>query len=221
MKKKILILILLILFPIIFSGCEKSLDLTNYLTELRSNIFCGECEDFSLRASYGFKESPMASDGNVGAKKYSLTFKLQNAKTDTNYTLFMSYGGKDYSIDFTINPVTNSLTAVLDIDSFTEKQFAVRVLYAGKSKDITLNSIVPKDTMEYSKALNGLQKSQPSLISAHLNQNGEFNAEIYMRVIVKDNRSFYYVGIASGNDNLKAFLLDGKSGEVLAIREVL
>ena len=41
-----------------------------------------------------------------------------------------------------------------------------------------------------------------------------------VKVIVKDDKPYWYVGIASGGGNLKALLIDGFSGEVLAIREI-
>ena len=41
-----------------------------------------------------------------------------------------------------------------------------------------------------------------------------------MRVIVKDQLPYWYVGFASGNEQLKALLVDGINGEVLAIREI-
>ena len=53
-----------------------------------------------------------------------------------------------------------------------------------------------------------------------LDQDGNFNAELYMRVIVKDQLPYWYVGFASGNEQLKALLVDGINGEVLAIREI-
>ena len=38
--------------------------------------------------------------------------------------------------------------------------------------------------------------------------------------IVKEKKPYYYVGFASGNDKLKALLIDGLTGKTLAIREI-
>ena len=41
-----------------------------------------------------------------------------------------------------------------------------------------------------------------------------------MRIFVKNDSPYWYVGIASGNGKLKALLIDGASGELLAAREI-
>lgn len=222
MKKKILIFCLLLIFPLLFCSCSDSLSLTDSVCELRSDVFYGECETVSLRAGYGFKETPSSFDKTVGQRKYLLTFKIVNApKESAEYTLSFDFSGHTYSTDFALNPITHSLTATIEVDNFTLKEFDVSVLYSGTTKSIKMHSVLPNDTMSYEQALKHLQKNQSSLISSHLDSDGRFNAEIIMRVIVKEQKSYWYVGIACGSDNLKALLLNGTSGEVLAIREVL
>ena len=42
-----------------------------------------------------------------------------------------------------------------------------------------------------------------------------------MRIIVKDGKAYWYAGLSDGKDFLKALLIDGVSGEILATRTVL
>ena len=72
----------------------------------------------------------------------------------------------------------------------------------------------------FGKALDFLYSDQQNLIKAFCDEKGAFNAEIYARIIVKNDKPFWYIGIASGNNNLKALLIDGFSGKTLAIREI-
>ena len=83
-----------------------------------------------------------------------------------------------------------------------------------------MQSIIPKGTISYVKALECLNKSQPQLIKAFSNEDG-FNAEIYARIIVKNDKAYWYIGLAGGNNRLKALLVDGKTCEVLAVREIV
>ena len=83
-----------------------------------------------------------------------------------------------------------------------------------------MKSVVPTNTISYEKALDNLYNNQSHLINAYTDKDGNFNAEIYMRVVVKNDKSFWYIGIANGNNNLKALLIDAVTGEVKAIREI-
>ena len=106
------------------------------------------------------------------------------------------------------------------VENFSKKEFSVSILSGSAPEVITLKSIVPKNTIDYKKALDFLYKDQQNLIKAFCDESGAFNAEIYARIVVKNDKPFWYVGIASGNGNLKALLIDGFSGETLAIREI-
>ena len=118
------------------------------------------------------------------------------------------------------NPVTHALTAAIEVDNFTEKEFSVNVISSGKTETVKLKSILPDDTLTSSAALKSLTENQAELIDNFTDPDGNLKAELYMRVLVKDQKPFWYVGIASGNDQLKALLVDGVTGEVLAIREI-
>ena len=81
-----------------------------------------------------------------------------------------------------------------------------------------MKSTLPKGTISYKKALEYLQKNQSELVKSYYD-DGEFKAEICMRVLVKDNHPYWYIGLTNST-NTKALLIDGFSGEVLAIRDI-
>lgn len=222
MKKITFYLTLCLMLLCLFSGCKKQTNpLYDRVSELRSDIFFGQSQTIKISANYGFKESPYAFDQNVSPKKYLLTLKLvEQQLTQTTYSISLNFKGKEYSSTFKLSPLNNDLFACFEIPDFNLKQFSVTVESGGERQTITLQSIVPPDTITYKQALDTLKKDKPTLIEAFLDQNGKFNAEIYMRIIVKDKLAYWYVGIANDKDNLKALLIDGKSGKVLAIREV-
>ena len=217
--KKFFIVILTIIFTFTLSACAKNQGLSPFVSELRSDLFEGKSEQYHLKAGYGFRESPYDKDGEVKQKVYLLTFKLICDYSQTTYTLNFEYGGQSYSSAFKLNPVTHSLTACFEIENFTEKQFTVNLSNGASSFPITLASIVPEGTIDYKTALSKLEKNEPELIKAFSDSNGNFNAEIHIRVVVKDNKSYWYVGFAE-RERLKAFLLDGKTGKALAVRDI-
>ena len=204
-----------------FTACKKVNPLYERVSELRLSLYEGQSENFTISASYGFKETPFNNDSSVGKKVYILSFKLFGKETDgVSYTLKFEFEQQNYSATFKLNPVTHNLTASVELDNFNENEFSVTISGGGAPETVNLRSILPEKTIDYKKALDYLYADQQPLIKAYLDDNGNFNAEIYARVLVKNQKPYWYIGIASGNGNLKALLIDGFSGKVLAIREV-
>ena len=206
---------------IIFSGCAKTNPLYDCVSELRLNLYQGSCEDFTLKAGYGFKETPYHNDGEVSKRIYQLTFRLLNKDIDDiTYTLKLNYNSQTYSGIFALDPITNAITTKIEVENFDLKEFTVVLSFGGAEKEIIMTSLLPEGTMTYQSALDKLHKNQTALIGAFTDQNGKFTAEIYMRIIVKEQKPYWYIGFANGNDRLKAMLMDGFNGELLAVREV-
>lgn len=217
---------LVFLFPLLcvlttFLACSKEQTLTPCVSELRSAIYYGQSQTLTVKAGYGFKEQPFVNDGKVGKTVSTLSFKLIDKEIDdVTYNLSFKYLNNEYKGTFSLNPLTDTLTCSVEIYDFTLNQFTINIAFGSNNEEITLKSIVPNGTLTYDQALNFLQKNQSALVSHYTNSEGVFNAEIYIRILVKDDKPYWYVGLASGNEQLKAFLIDGFSGEILAIREI-
>ena len=84
-----------------------------------------------------------------------------------------------------------------------------------------MKSILPENTLTVSQALQSLSEKQNQLIGNYTDENGTFNGEIHARILVKNDHPYWYVGLVNKDKNLKALLIDGINGEVLAIREIL
>lgn len=212
----------MILFSALFCGCKKESDLTRYVSELRSDVFRVESDKIEVSAAYGFKEEPFLNDGKAGTRVYALSFTLKGAEAESaDRSVVMIYNGEEYKSTFKLNPLTGVLCAHIEIEGFSLKEFSVEIVTGAERETVLFKSQLPENTMSFSSALASLEKSQPSLIQNYRNDDGEFTAEIYARVIVKDGAAFWYIGFAEGNDKLKAILLNGATGEVLAVREIM
>ena len=214
------ICLFLILISCVFaSSCAKTSELEKFILELRCNLYYGECESVKLNAHYGFDLNDNTSSTSP---IYGLYFHLANVDTD-NVTRKVSYveNDKTYNAEFKLDPVTNKMTAFIEISDFDKKEFTVSIIEGSTTHEIKLTSLFPENTLTYHKAMEILENTQKPLIDAYKNENGTFNANIIMRVIVKNQKPYWYVGFKKADGNLKAFLLDGITGETLAIREVL
>lgn len=225
MKKFIIIcsLILALAGTILFiPACKEDESLIDNVSQLKENIYEGENEQYQIRAFYGFNEHPEARDGKINERVYKLTFKLIGKETESiKRSLSFTFDGKVYTLDFSFNPVKNSIMTSVEIENFNLNEFDVEIISSNDRQAIKMASILPENTITYEKALIFLEKNQPSLINSFKDENGVFQGEIHLRVIVKDSKPYWYVGLVSMDKNLKALLIDGFSGEVLAIREVL
>ena len=202
-------------------GCTRINPLEKHVSELRQDVFIGQSENFSVKAHYGFKETPFNNDGKARERIYYLTFRLLNlADSSVTYTLTMQYNGQTFNSTFKLDPVSHSLNCAIEMEDFNQKNFNVTLSNGSYSEVLSLSSTLPNGTITYLEALDKLRAEQTQLLKAYEDEDGNFNAEIYVRVIVKDSKPYWYVGIASGNNSLKALLIDGLSGEVLAIREI-
>lgn len=194
-----------------FSACEKEIPLSEHVVELRSDIFTGSDETYTVKAGYGF----------LNGEASKLTVKLAGKYAeDVTYTASVTHNGETYKSTFAYNPVKCSLIAELYVPDFTEKQFVLDIASGSNNAKITLNSIVPENAIDYRTALKNLSTRQSDLVDLYYDDEGNFTADIVLRIIVKDQSPYWYVGLKKGDD-LKALLIDGVSGEVLAVREIL
>ncbi len=222
MKKPFLLLLLPLCFLFcLFGGCKEENSLSEYVSELRQNIYTGESTTYKVKAYYGYSEHPLNNDGVKGSPIYKLTFMLKGLETEnTTYTLIFDYEEQNYKQAFAFNPVKNLLLASVEVEDFTLKTFDISIEAGGNTEKVKLTSIVPENALTYTQALTKLTEQQPDLIKSYYNSDGVFTAEIFARIIVKNDKPYWYIGFANGNGNLKALLVDGVNGNVLAIRDV-
>ncbi len=211
----LLLLFCLLSLTTFSSSCKKQ-SYADYLTELRSDLFFGEVDDLQLKASYGFT---LRERNSQKAKRYCLEFSLLGSVKDfSTYTLIFNYQNLEYKGNFNLEPSTSRHVCQFEINDFNEKSFTVDIVLSSERKSLSMNSIVPEKTLSYQEALSRLWKNQPDLMNGYV-ENGVFNASLIERIIVKDGKPYYFIGIRQ-RENLLAFLLDGYTGEQLAVRNV-
>ena len=218
MKLKLPVLIFCII-TMLFSGCSSKTTLDEYVSELRSNYYESVDSDLSITAGYGYTEKTPNLDGNITQKTYALIFRLKdNPNENITYNISLNFNGKEYKETFKLNAVSHTLSAILPVEGFNLSEFEVVLSYSSTNKVIKMKSTLPDGTISHSKALEYLQKHQSQLVNSYY-AGGKFCAEISLRVLVKDNHPYWYIGM-SNDKGTKALLIDGFSGEVLAVRDI-
>lgn len=217
--KKVFLCVLTLVAAITLVGCTKENKLLPFVSELREDVYIGESNNYKLKAHYGFSETPIDRDGNAGAHTRKLTLMLLDRDGgDIKVNATLNLVDTPQTETFALNPITFLWSAQFNADVM-EKQFSVTITENGVSEEITLTSELPENTLSYKSALDALCKSQPELINAY-NTNGTFGGEICMRVLVRNEKPYWYVGLTDKNGRTRALLIDGFTSEVLAVKDI-
>ncbi len=216
--RKIIVLLLILIGT--SAGCKKADPYLNYVSELRQEIYKGYAENTEITAVYGFCETPYLNDGKTGNLIYGLTFKLHIVPDETKRVIKFTSGDREYSAPFGLDDITSEYKATVEIKADMGKEFAAALILGDATVPVVFKSIVPDNCITYETALKTLEDKQSTLLNSYI-KDGTFAAEIYMRIFVKDGAPYWYIGIAAGNDRLKALLIDGVSGDLLAVRDII
>lgn len=200
-------------------GCKSEITLFPYVSEVRRDILSGEKNGYTVKACLCQSETPKTEDGKAGTLIPFIEFTLSGEKTTAAYRLNFTQGGKNYSGQFETNPVSGTLTLKTEVDGINFKTLNVSLARADEITEITLNSILPENTASPETALKNAYAKSPSLFDSYRDENGVFKAEIQIRITVKNDKAYYFFGLADGS-GYKAFLVDAKTCEILAVREV-
>ena len=206
---------------ILLTSCAKKEGLERNVSELRDNVYAGSSESFTLSAVSGYKENPYLKDGKVGLVCPYVIFKIDSETiNNATYTLTLNYQEKEYVEEFKLNPINSKLTVTLNIENFMPTTFEVIVSVGSVREKITMNSLITPNTLSYQSALQSLEKLQKNYLQTLTDSDGNNQFELSVKLMFKNEKPYWYIAIITGEDKVKALLIDGITGELLAIREV-
>ncbi len=199
-----------------FCACKPAVDYMDYVSELRSNIFLAKTEDFSLRIYAVRKEYPYASDGIPQESSTRLEAYLV-APNGVEVCVFnVTVDGKEYGGEMSFDNVKTEyyFSCTLDVSNATELPCKIRY----RNEELSLNAVSVKtnDLLSAKAILTHLQTTEAELFEILTDKYG-FTGEIYIRLIYEGS-PYYYIGIIDRNSKINAFLLDAKTGKILAKR---
>lgn len=211
---------LLIVSLFIFSACGEIPFSDNSLSELRSDVFFAENENFSLYAYAELKETPLADDGYAGEKSPFLYFKLclpvGSPATDRKSLRFI-IGEEEYEAFFGYQSVSAFLTCEVPVKSLPEKNFSVTLQSENQTYDFELASLKKINNFDYQDialvALNSDIKEVNSLLST------AERYEMRIRLLESEGFNYWYVAVISANGGI-ALLYDAETAELIATKKL-
>lgn len=202
------------------TACEDKTDYFSYVSELRTNIYTAENQDVSISIYCGAQESPAIFDGVKNDTRLTLCVKaIFTEEPSQNTTVTVSYDDKEYVIPIEFHPVKRALAGKTEVSTLpTEKQIQLTVNYGETSFSLTAVSKLNDDTITYTDALSIAAKNASEFIKENT-VSGILQAEITVRLLVENDKNYYFVGFITEEGLKKAYLIDGTSGEIVATKD--
>lgn len=215
--KNALCLLLALLFSCLLAACNKEIDYFDYVSELRSNIFLAEADGFSLRIYAVTKENPYLTDGIPMERSTRVEAYLIAPEGDEACNFAFTYADKTHGGEMSFDNVKTEYyySCTLDVSEATE--LPCHIEYGEKTLDLKAVSVRTEDTLTPQNILNDLRNEETKLFASLTDKYG-FAGEIYLRLIYEDS-PYYYVGIIDRSGNINAFLINAKTGKILAKRK--
>lgn len=213
---KTLLCLLAVLFCALFSACAKKINYFDYVSELRSNIFLAEADGFALRIYAVTKENPYATDGIPKERSTRVEAYLVAPEGDETCNFTFTYEESEYGGEMSFDNVKTEYYFSCTLDASSASELPCRIEYGATVLDLTAHSVRTTDTLTPENILKNLETEEAELFASLTDKYG-FAGEIYLRLIYEDS-PFYYVGIIDRNCNTHAFLINAKTGKILAKR---
>ena len=214
---RVLLVCLLCTLSFAFVGCKKTVRYTDYVSELRSNIFLAKNETLSLRIYSVRKETPYAADGIPQESSQRTEVYLIAPEGDEDCSLTFTVGGKEYGGEMSFDNVRAEYYFYCTLDTSALQEITCKITYGGVESELTATSVRTETTLSPDSVLDGLLNAEKALFDGLTDKYG-FAGEIYIRLIFEES-PYYYVGVIDRNGNITAFLINGESGKILAKRE--
>ena len=220
MKHKLAGLALLLLLAPALAACGGGYNYAAHLSEVRSDIFCAETEEFSVTLNCVMREYPYAADGVASPMQKLVEISVSPAgNTAEEYSVYVlgENGEQILGGEASFRNFAGDWYFSQSVETFPEKSVSLRVTWGENVRELAATSVKNEATLGVRDALGCAIEAERELIG-RLTQDGVFRGEFYVRLLRRD-KNYYYVGILDRAGGVVSLLLDGETGKVLARRE--
>lgn len=213
--KKFLCLFL-IFSTVVLCACSNQINniVLDNISDLRTNFFVGENQDFFAELSSGKREEQFFYDG-VSTRKVDCAV-LSIGFFKTNYSnaieVQVEIDGQAQNAILQHSPFEELF--MIDLEKSIDDNAKVAIIYNAKKVEL---KCVSKDwQIDYSKALEiGIKNFQAELENLYF--NGKLNAEGYLKIVYEKefNKTYWYFGIIDRAGEKYNILIDVNDGRVV------
>lgn len=213
MKKFPVLLLLAGLVPLLVS-CKQSPDYFSHVSELRSDLFTADEEEFSLTLACISREYPYNGDGIRAPLSDLIEITLEGDADE--YSVYL-LGEETMGGEMSFRNTRGDFYFSQGVKSFPEGSVSLRVEWEDTSREIVATSVRTEHTISPEEALSHALSNEEATLEK-MSADGAFAGEFYVRLLRRD-KNYYYVGIVDRNGKMISLLLDSETGDVLARHE--
>ncbi len=200
-----------------FAGCKQEICLSDYVSEYRNNLFIHNDKGITIKAQSVQKEYPYVADGHKGDMSQRVEFFITTPAEIEKCTVVFMVNGKEYGGDASYNNVKQQFYFSCNGDFAGASNILVKLTLNETESEFLLTSVAT-NVLSLEQVLNSVFEQEKDLLK-RLQNKKEFLGELYVRLLYED-APYFYVGVVDRNGKITAFLLDGKTGKILAKRTV-
>lgn len=200
-----------------FAGCKQEICLSDYVSEYRNNLFIYNENGVTIKAQSVQKEYPYVADGQKGDMSQRVEFFISAPSGIEKCAVAFTVNGKEYGGDASYNNVKQQFYFSCNGDFAGATSLLVKLTLNETENEFLLPSVAT-DVLSLEQVLNSVFEQEKDLLKSLQNKK-EFLGELYVRLLYED-APYFYVGVVDRNGKITAFLLDGKTGKILAKRTV-
>ena len=216
--KKIIAFTFAVLTVLTMSGCKKRADYSQKISQLRTEIFTGETDRFTLYCYGETRETPFETDGKITEVHPFSSFKIipkQGEACEGEILVKFGVAGLNLCGKFEYKPLADARYAYILSPCLPKENFTAVISLGGEDYPVEMHSLKLADTIDYAAALSVAQKAFGADGEKFFNDDNY--GEIRIRLLENDGYNFWYVGFFA--ENLKReYLIDGKTAEILATK---
>lgn len=213
---RIFTFVLLAVTLLAFCGCKRKIDLCNYVSEYRNNLFLYKGESFAVKAQNVEKEYPYVADGYKGEMTNRTEIFISAPPNTQSCKVLFIADGMEHRGDASYDSVKRQFYYSCAADLSEAESLPIRLSFDDAEVEVTLASVKSKTTLPLKELLTKLFSEEQDLLKT-MSSGKEFLGELYVRILYED-APYFYVGVVDRSGNITAFLLDGKTGKILAKR---
>lgn len=214
-KRTLLILATAALLPAL-TACAPY-DYSDRLSEVRSDLFIAQTEEFTLTLACIEREYPYADDGVPCPMTKTVQATLSPVTAPAgDVEIYIGEGEARWGGEASFRTTYGDYTLSEGVDAFPAGTVTVSVVYGETTHSLAATSVKNEDTLTPSEALAaGVEAERETL--ERMEENGVFCGELCVRLLRRD-KNYYYFAVTNGQERV-SLLLDGETGAVLARRE--
>lgn len=217
--KNVFISLILCTLTLPLLACNSKTDYFSFVSELRKDLFIAENSTVSVLLYSGAKESPAIFDGVKNDTGLLVGIKvIFNEEVSSPVTATVCYDQKNYEIPLEFHPVKRALAGKTNVSALPEKSVDITLRYGENEVTLTAESQLKQDTITYTKALEVATNDAKDFLKENT-KGGVLQAEIVVRLLCENDKNYYYVGFITCEGLKLAYLIDGKTGEIIASKQ--